>query len=77
MKRTNQRKYNQVIISNIARLLTNRYRRPSYRTVCLILNEDELTSSVGNAWTERSLYRMLQRNGHSGLWGLQKFNQQN
>ena len=77
MKRTNQRKYNQVIISNIARMLTNRYRRPSYRTVCRILNENEFTSSVGNVWTERSIYRMLQRNGYSGLWGLQKFNVNN
>ncbi len=74
MKRTNQKKHNQIIINNIARMLTYSYSRPSYRTVCRVLNDNELTSSVGNVWTERSIYRMLQRNGYSGLWGLQKFN---
>lgn len=77
MNRNNQAKHNKIIISKIIFMLTYSYRRPSYRKVCRILNEHELSSSVGNAWTERSLYRMLQRNGHSGLWGLQKFNQQN
>lgn len=77
MKRTNQRKHNQIIINRIARMLTYPYSRPSYRNVCRVLNDNEFTSSVGNTWTERSIYRMLQRNGYSGLWGLQKFNVNN
>lgn len=77
MKRTNQKKHNQIIIANIVRMLTCSYRRPSYKTVSRLLNENELTSSVGNTWTERSIYRMLQRSGYSGLWELQKVNATN
>ncbi|WP_404851452.1 recombinase family protein [Colwellia sp. RSH04] len=58
-------------------MLTCSYRRPSYKTVCRLLNKNELTSSVGNIWTERSIYRMLQRSGYSGLWGLQKYQRNN
>ena len=72
MNRKKQQQHNQKIIANILKMLTYPYRRPSYRTVCRLLNKNELTSSVGNTWTERSIYRMLQRNGYSGLWGLQK-----
>ena len=77
MKRKDQTSHNKKTIANIARMLTYSYRRPSYRYVCRVLNDNEITSSVGNAWTERSIYRMLQRSGYSGLWGLQKLNQQN
>ncbi len=73
MKRNIQRKHNQMIIENIARMLTYPYWRPSYKTVCRRLNDSDLNSSAGNVWTERSIYRMLQRSGYSGLWGLQKF----
>jgi hypothetical protein len=77
MKRNNQSKHNQRIINKISRMLTYGYSRPSYSTVCRVLNDNELTSSVGNIWTERSIYRMLQRNGYSGLWGLQECNLNN
>ncbi|WP_432280225.1 recombinase family protein [Thalassotalea castellviae] len=73
MNRDSQTKHNQAIITKISLMLTYPYKRPSYRAVCRRLNESEFTSSVGNAWTERSIYRMLQRNGYSGLWGLQKY----
>jgi len=72
MKRTAQLKHNQRVINQVSRLLIYKYRIPSYRTVCRYLNKNELTSSVGNEWTERSLYRMLQRSGYSGLWGLKR-----
>jgi len=71
MNRVDQTKHNLLIIRKISGMLTNRYRRPNYRTVCRLLNDNEVTTSVGNAWTERSIYRMLQRSGYSGLWGLQ------
>jgi hypothetical protein len=77
MKRAEQVEHNQMVINKISILLRGRWRSPSYRAVCGFLNEYELKSSVGNSWTERSIYRMLQRNGYSGLWGLQKLNQQN
>lgn len=72
MNRKSQQRHNKKIITNIASMLTHSDKRPSYRTVCLRLNANKFTSSVGNYWTERSIYRMLQRNGYSGLWGLQK-----
>jgi hypothetical protein len=70
MKRTAQLKHNQKVINQVNRLLIHKYRIPSYRAVCNYLNKNGCTSSIGNSWTERSLYRMLQRNGYSGLWGL-------
>lgn len=70
MKRTEQLKHNKKVINQVSSLLIHKYRRPSYRTVCCYLNRNYLTTSVGNEWTERSLYRMLQRSGYSGLWGL-------
>jgi len=72
MKRTEQLKHNKKVINQVSSLLIHKYRYPSYRTVCRFLNKNEFTSSVGNEWTERSLYRMLQRSGYSGLWGLNR-----
>jgi hypothetical protein len=59
-------------MQQVNRLLIYQYRIPSYRMVCRYLNKNGSTSSIGNSWTERSLYRMLQRNGYSGLWGLNR-----
>ena len=73
MKRVNQAEHNQKVIDKITRVVGYSYRIPSYKTVCRILEKHKLLSSVGNKWTERSVYRMLQRNGYSGLWGLQEF----
>jgi hypothetical protein len=72
MKRNKQQQHNKQVIVSISRMLTSPYKRPSYKSVCLRLNKNNITSSVGNYWTERSIYRMLQRCGYSGLWGLQK-----
>jgi hypothetical protein len=70
MKRTDQSKHNQKVINQVSCLIIHKYRISSYRTVCHYLNKNSLTSSIGNKWTERSLYRMLQRIGYRGLWGL-------
>jgi hypothetical protein len=72
LTRIEQNNHNQKIINKIIPMLSNRSRVPSYRAVCQLLNENEFESSVGNSWTERSIYRMLQRKGYSGLWGLVK-----
>jgi hypothetical protein len=72
MKRSTQLKHNQNVINQVSRLLIHKYRNPSYKTVCRYLNKQGSTSSIGNEWTERSLYRMLQRSGYSGLWGLNR-----
>jgi hypothetical protein len=73
MKRLEQAKHNQLVIDNITRTVGYSYRIPSYRAICRILEHHGILSSVGNKWTERSVYRLLQRNGYSGLWGLHKF----
>jgi hypothetical protein len=70
MKRIEQLQQNLKVIKQIKRLLIDKYRIPSYRVVCHYLNKNGLISSIGNNWTERSLYRMLQRSGYRGLWGL-------
>ena len=72
MKRIEQHMHNNTIINEISSLLVCCWCAPSYRVVCNFLNENEFKSSVGNSWTERGIYRMLQRNGYSGLWGLKK-----
>jgi hypothetical protein len=74
MKRLEQAKHNQLVIDKISRIVGYSYRIPSYKRVCQLLEGYELLSSVGNRWTERSVYRMLQRNGYSGLWGVCKLN---
>lgn len=70
MIRAEQKKHNQKVIDKISLSLKGLWRAPSYHIVCESLNNSELKSSVGNEWTERSLYRMLQRTGYSGLNGL-------
>ena len=72
MKRAAQLKHNQNVIKHVKRLLIHKSPNPSYKIVCRYLKKANLTSSIGNEWTERSLYRMLQRSGYSGLWGLNR-----
>ena len=48
----------------------SKWRSPSYKSVLGTLSADGLTSSRGNAWGMRSLYRMLQREGYRGLFGV-------
>lgn len=76
MNRNEQQALNIHVIDNTGRIITrhyNRYRPPSYKYTCLQLNQAKLTTSRGNIWTPKRLFRMLQRNGYSGLWGLHKF----
>ena len=73
MKRSEQHKLNQRVIERIKAFKQPHTRRiPSYENVINILNTEGLRTSRGNAWTRRSLYRMLQREGYRGLWGLFK-----
>ena len=71
MTRAQQRATNQQIIEIVKDIQgTRRWRLPSYRTVVAILNSANLTTSRGNHWTPKRLFRMLQRNGIRGLHGL-------
>ena len=73
MKRIDQRKLNQRVIERIKKIeRSHQLRIPSYQSVITIINMEGLRTSRGNTWTRRSLYRMLQRNGISGLYGLYK-----
>lgn len=70
MTRNQQRTINRAVIELIASLLVHRGCRGGYKTIVDILNRQGMTTSRGNAWTAKRLFRMLQRNGISGLWGL-------
>lgn len=71
MTRALQRATNQHIIEIVKDIQgSRRWRLPSYRTVVAILNNADLTTSRGNRWTPKRLFRMLQRNGIRGLYGL-------
>lgn len=54
---------------------SRRWRLPSYKTVVAILISADLTTSRGNPWTPKRLFRMLQRNGIRGLHGLRAITQ--
>ena len=43
---------------------------PSYAQAVATLNREGFQTSRGQPWTRRSLYRMLQREGFSGIHGL-------
>lgn len=71
MKRLEQKTMNTQIISIIhTQIKNNRNRPPPYKKICDSLNQKHLTTSRGNNWTPKRLFRMLQRNGYSGLNGL-------
>ena len=71
MTRTKRRQHNQQIIERIARLCTGHYAKaPSYRDLVGTLNREGCHTADGRLFTERGLYRMLQRNGISGIWGI-------
>ena len=71
MNRDQQKANNANTIFVVYELIkNNRYRPPSYRFICENLNKTNLTTSRGNNWTPKRLFRMLQRNGISGLHGL-------
>lgn len=49
---------------------SHKYKNPSYQYLVNHLNNINLKTSWGNTWTRKSLFRYLQRNGFSGVWGL-------
>lgn len=72
MTRNEQRAKNFAIIQLVATLLTFDGRRASYKAIVAFLNEHGQTTTRGNHWTPKRLFRMLQREGISGLHGLVK-----
>lgn len=49
---------------------SSRYKNPSYHVLVNHLNNKGVRTNWGNTWTRKSLFRYLQRNGFSGVWGL-------
>ncbi|GLX77725.1 hypothetical protein tinsulaeT_10650 [Thalassotalea insulae] len=71
MKRQEQKDLNNNVISFVYRLIKKkRFHPPSYKFVCSHLNEVSFKTSRGKHWTPKRLFRMLQRNGFGGLYGL-------
>jgi len=74
MTRSEQHSHNRRVIQRVA-LLVHGFRSfhaPSYQQVTVTLNTELLLTSRGNTWTSKSLFRMLQRSGISGLHGVKK-----
>lgn len=72
MTRDQQHRTNAAAIERLAALIDRACPRhlPSYAEAVATLNREGLQSSRGQRWTRRSLYRMLQREGFSGIHGL-------
>lgn len=58
----------KALVSKLAE--SHKYKNPSYQVLVNYLNSNNLKTSWGNSWTRKSLFRYLQRNGFSGVWGL-------
>lgn len=72
MTRLQQSEHNQQVIQILINILRQHRCLPAYRSVAAHLNDKGLLTSRGNHWTPKRLFRMLQRNGYSGLWGLSR-----
>ncbi len=72
MKRTDRLNNDRKIFKALTVALSesHRYSNPSYKSLVNYLNSKGLKTSWGNTWTRKSLFRYLQRNGFSGVWGL-------
>ena len=72
MTRDEQHETNAAAIERLTALIDPACPRhlPSYAQAVATLNREGLQSSRGQPWTRRSLYRMLQREGFSGIHGL-------
>jgi hypothetical protein len=73
MKRNEQYEINKRVILSVYSLLDDGENwAQSYKAVCSKLNSIGHTTSRGNNWTPKRLFRMLQRSGISGLHGLKE-----
>lgn len=72
MTRNDQVAHNGRVIQRVAIIVRDHksYAPPSYKAVTGELNAKGLLTSRGNSWTPKSLLRMLQRQGISGLHGV-------
>lgn len=77
MKRIQQRETNRQAIEKAYRLISCVSRHGvSYKAVAGALTSEGYRTSRGNYWTPKRLFRMLQREGISGLHGLMNIEEQ-
>lgn len=72
MTHDQQAALNQQVIDRLAQILANSSRMPSYKAAVATINAEGYHTSRGLPWTSHRLFRMLQRQGISGLWGLKQ-----
>ena len=72
MKTIHKINNDKLIFKTLVELInqSSRYKNPSYHVLVDYLNNKGVKTSGGNTWTRKSLFRYLQRNGFSGVWGL-------
>jgi hypothetical protein len=71
MTQQEQRKHNRAVIKRVQLIQgCRRWFPPSYKAVVIVLNAEGYTTTRGNPWTPKRLFRMLQRKRVRGLWGL-------
>jgi len=70
----NKAEQRKASLTEIKRLVAMHYsyQPPSYNQVVTGLIGIGLKTGWGNKWTERRLYRFLQRQGYSGLHGIKQ-----
>lgn len=63
--------HNRAVMERVARMCPGRYAsHPSYRRILETLQREGWTTPGGKPYTMRALYRMMQREGVSGIWGV-------
>ncbi len=72
MNRREIKAVNSLVIDRLTSIVTAGFHAPPYAHVVAILNAEGCRTSRGNEWTPKRLFRMLQRQGYSGLWGLRR-----
>jgi hypothetical protein len=77
IKRTQQREINRKAISKAYLFMSsNGLNGCGYKAVVGALTFEGYLTSRGNLWTPKRLFRMLQREGISGLHGLKRYGRQ-
>lgn len=72
MTREQQLQHRQQVLTIVHLFIAGKWTPPSYKATTALLNKQNISTSRGNHWTEKRLFRFLQNAGYSGLWGLSK-----
>jgi len=72
MTREQQLQHRQQVLTVVHLFIAGKWTPPSYKATTALLNKQNISTTRGNPWTEKRLFRFLQNAGYSGLWGLSK-----